>query len=122
MKLTLDKKERMCHVRLHEEKLLSALAPQLKSELVYLNTEGFRNIILDLSEVQFIDSSGLSALLVGNRLCKEANGSFVLTGLSPQVAKLIKISQLEPILTIVPSVSESVDYIMMEELDRDLRD
>lgn len=122
MKLTLDKKERMCHVRLHEEKLLSTLAPQLKSELVYLNTEGFRNIILDLSEVQFIDSSGLSALLVGNRLCKEANGSFVLTGLSPQVAKLIKISQLEPILTIVPSVSESVDYIMMEELDRDLRD
>lgn len=121
MKLTLDKKERLCHVRLHEEKLLSSIAPQLKSELVYLNTEGYRNIILDLSEVQFIDSSGLSSLLVGNRLCKESNGTFVLTGLNPQVAKLIKISQLEPILNIVPTVSESVDYVMMEELDRDLR-
>jgi len=101
--------------------LLSSLAPQLKSELVYLNTEGYRNIILDLSEVQFIDSSGLSALLVGNRLCKESSGTFVLTGLNTQISKLIKISQLEPILNIVPTVSESVDYVMMEELDRDLR-
>ena len=121
MKLTLDKKDRLCHVKLHEEKLLSTLAPQLKSELVYLNTEGYRNIILDLTDVAYIDSSGLSALLVGNRLCKESNGTFVLTGLGPQVSKLIKISQLEPILNIVPTVTESVDYVMMEELDRDLR-
>jgi hypothetical protein len=45
----------------------------------------------------------------------------VLTGLNPHIQKLIKISQLEPILNIVPSLNESVDYVMMEELDRDLR-
>ena len=82
---------------------------------------GFRNIVLDLGDVQYVDSSGLSALLVGNRLCKEATGTFVLTGLNAHIQKLIKISQLEPILNIVPSLSESVDYVMMEELDRDLR-
>lgn len=77
--------------------------------------------MLDLSDVNYIDSSGLSALLVGNRLCKDAGGTFVLTGLTAHILKLIKISQLEPILNIVPSVSESVDFVMMEELDRDLR-
>jgi anti-sigma B factor antagonist len=71
--------------------------------------------------VQFVDSSGLSALLVGNRLAKENDGTFVLTNLSPHIQKLIKISQLESILTIIPTLSEAIDYVMMEELDRDLR-
>jgi anti-anti-sigma factor len=121
MKFTIDKRERFCVVRIDEEKLLSNLAPQLKSELVMLHSEGFKNIILDLSPVQFVDSSGLSALLVGNRLSKESGGTFVLTGLNTHIQKLIKISQLESILNLVPTMSESVDFVMMEELDRDLR-
>ncbi|MFN8310585.1 MAG: STAS domain-containing protein [Chitinophagales bacterium] len=121
MKFSLDKRDRYCVVKIEEEKLLSNLAPSLKSELVMLHNEGFKNIILDLSPVQFVDSSGLSALLVGNRLSKEGGGTFVLTGLNAHIQKLIKISQLESILNIVPSMSESVDYVMMDELDRDLR-
>ena len=121
MKFQVDKRDRLVIVKLNEDKLLSNLAPRLKSEMVILNNEGFKNIVLDLADVQYVDSSGLSALLVGNRLCKEASGTFVLTGLNAHILKLIKISQLEPILNIVPSISESVDYVMMEELDRDLK-
>ena len=121
MKFAIDKRDRFCVLKIDEEKLLSNFAPQLKSELVMLHTEGFKNIILDLSLVQFVDSSGLSALLVGNRLSKEANGTFVLTNLNTHIQKLVKISQLESILNIVPSLSESIDFVMMEELDRDLR-
>jgi anti-anti-sigma factor len=121
MKFAIDKRDRFCVLKIDEEKLLSNFAPQLKSELVMLHTEGFKNIILDLSVVQFVDSSGLSALLVGNRLSKEAGGTFVLTNLNTHIQKLVKISQLESILNIVPSLSESIDFVMMEELDRDLR-
>jgi anti-anti-sigma factor len=121
MKFSIDKRERFCVLKIDEEKLLSNFAPLLKSELVMLHTEGFKNIILDLSPVQFVDSSGLSALLVGNRLSKESGGTFVLTNLNTHIQKLIKISQLESILNIVPTLSESVDFVMMEELDRDLR-
>jgi len=121
MKFSVDKRDRLCILRVDEEKLLSNFAPQLKSELLMLHTEGYKNVILDLSSVQFVDSSGLSALLVGNRLSKESGGTFVLTNLNTHIQKLVKISQLESILNIVPSLSESVDFIMMEELDRDLR-
>ena len=121
MKFAIDKRDRFCILKIDEEKLLSNFAPQLKSELVMLHTEGFKNIILDLSLVQFVDSSGLSALLVGNRLSKDAGGTFVLTNLNTHIQKLVKISQLESILNIVPSLSESIDFAMMEELDRDLR-
>lgn len=121
MKSTIDKHPKYCIYKLDEDKLLSTNAPKLKSEFVLLNAEGFRNIVFDLSDVEYVDSSGLSAILIGNRLSKEGNGTFVITGLNEQVAKLIKISQLDTILNIIPTVEESVDYVLMEELERDLR-
>lgn len=120
MKFTVDKKERYCIFKLDEPKLDSIISANLKSELVILNQEGFRNIICDLSEVTFIDSSGLSALLIGHRLCKDAKGTFVLTGSSESTLKLIKISQLDTILNVVPTESEATDFILMEEIEREI--
>ncbi|OKS86212.1 hypothetical protein RG47T_1663 [Mucilaginibacter polytrichastri] len=86
-----------------------------------MNAEGQRNIILDLCQVKFADSSGLSSLLVGHRLCKNAEGVFILSGLSEAVARLITISQLDSVLTIVPSVEEAVDLVFMEEIEKELK-
>ena len=121
MKFTVEKKERYCIFKLNDENLNSIISPKLKSELVILNAGGFRNIVLDLSEVKYVDSSGLSSILVGNRLCKDANGTFVVTGVNENVKKLIKISQLDSIINVIPTLSESTDYVMMEELERDLK-
>ena len=77
-------------LKLHEEKLDSSVAPGLKSELITLHAEGSRNIILDLGEVKYTDSSGLSALLVGNRIVQEDGGIFVLSALSEHTMKLMR--------------------------------
>ena len=121
MKYTIDKQEKYSLLRLHEEKLDSSVAPSLKSELITLHAEGIRNIILDLSEVKYTDSSGLSALLVGNRILQEDHGVFVLASLSDHTSKLIKISQLDSVLTILPSVEEAVDAVFMHEIERDMK-
>jgi anti-anti-sigma factor len=68
---------------------------------------GEKNIVLDLSKCRYCDSSGLSAILVANRLCKNANGTFVLTGLNDAVERLITISQLDTVLNIAVSVDEA---------------
>lgn len=120
MKLSLDKHEKYILLKLEEEKLDTLIAPQLKSELIYLNTEGYRNVIIDLSEVSYADSSGLSALLRGNQLCKSSNGTFVLVGLQSTVKKLIEISQLSNVLHILPTVEEATDLVFIEEIERDL--
>ncbi|MBK6730352.1 MAG: STAS domain-containing protein [Bacteroidetes bacterium] len=120
MKFTLDKKERYCVFKLNEDKLNSLISPLLKSELILLNQEGYRNIISDLSQVSFVDSSGLSALLIGHRICKESKGTFVLCGCNEAVIKLIKISQLDTILNVVPTESEATDFILMEEVQREI--
>ncbi|MBX7093720.1 MAG: STAS domain-containing protein [Flavobacteriales bacterium] len=107
-------------IRSKVEKLDTTHAPELKSLMVLHNKEGVRNLILDLAETRYCDSSGLSAILVANRLCKGSEGSFVLTGLQEPVMKLITISQLHNVLSITPTVSEASDLIYMEEVERDL--
>ncbi len=121
MKYTIDKQEKYSLLHLHEEKMDSSVAPGLKSELITLHAEGIRNIILDLSEVKYTDSSGLSALLVGNRIMQEEGGIFILTSLSEHTHKLIKISQLDSVLNIVPSVQEAIDAVFMHEIEKDLK-
>lgn len=120
MNFTVEKEEKHAQVTSKVEKLDSLTAPDLKSELVLLVKTGYRNIAVDLSSARYCDSSGLSALLTGNRMCKEAGGVFVLAGVQPSVQKLISISQLTSVLNIVPTANEAVDLIMMEEIDREL--
>lgn len=120
MKYTLDKHEKYVLITLEEKKLNSLISPKLKSEMILINTEGIRNIILDLSQVLYSDSSGLSSLLVGHRLCKNSAGSFIISGLSENVDRLINISQLQDVLSITQSVEEAIDLLFMEEIERDL--
>jgi len=121
MKYTIDKQEKYSLLSLHEEKLDSSVAPNLKSELITLHAEGVRNIILDLTDVKYTDSSGLSALLVGNRIVQEEGGIFILSCLSEHTMKLIKISQLDSVLNILPKVEEAVDAVFMHEIEKDLK-
>lgn len=121
MKFTVDKHEKYVLIKLNESKLNSLISPQLKSELILTNTEGQRNMILDLSSVKYSDSSGLGSLLVGHRICKKSEGIFILTGINENVSRLISISQLDNVLTIVGSVEEGIDLIFMEEIEKELK-
>lgn len=122
MKYAVDKQDRYTVFKVLEENLNSMVAPDLKSEFVILFNEGINNLIVDLSEVHYVDSSGLSAILTADRLWKEL-GSFILTGAeSPMVKKLIEISRIDSVLTIIPTLEESIEYVFMEEMERELGD
>jgi anti-sigma B factor antagonist len=120
MKFEVIHKDKVSVIGTKVEKLDAIHAPELKSEIVLLNKDGIKNIVIDLSDTRYIDSSGLSALLVGNRICRDSNGSFVLCGLQDNVKKLISISQLETVLKITPTQNEAVDLVYMEEVERDI--
>jgi len=111
MEFKIEKLENYTLIQVQEEKLDTHIAPTLKSELILVSGNGEKNIILDLSNVRYCDSSGLSAILVANRLCKNANGTFVLTGLNEAVERLITISQLDTVLNITDTVEEGVKLI-----------
>jgi anti-sigma B factor antagonist len=108
MEFKIEKLPNYTLIQVLEEKLDTHIAPTLKSELVLVSGNGEKNIVLDLSKCRYCDSSGLSAILVANRLCKNASGTFVLTGLNDAVERLITISQLDTVLNIAGSVEEAV--------------
>ncbi len=111
MKYTIDKQESYSILDLEEENLNSVIAPQLKSEFIFLRNEGVPNLILDLEGVKYVDSSGLSAILTANRLWKDT-GKFVLTGINEApVQRIIEISRLNTILNITDSVEEAIKLV-----------
>jgi len=114
MDYKVDKKQKYVVVSTTSEKLNTTNAPDLKSEFVMITNDGSRNIILDLSSCQYCDSSGLSAILVANRLCEQVEGKFILTGLQEEVEDLIRISLLDTILTIKENLDEAEAF--MEEI------
>ncbi len=120
MKFEIEQKEKVTVIKSKVEKLDALHAPELKGEFVLQSKSGNKNMILELSETRYCDSSGLSAVLVANRLCKESNGTFVLCGLQEAVSKLISISQLDSVLKITPTLNEAVDLVYMEEVEKNV--
>lgn len=122
MKFSLDKNEKHSVFTLSEQNLNSLVAPDLKAEFIFLRNEGVQNLIFDMSDVEYVDSSGLSSILTANRLWKDY-GSFIICGAThPTVKKLIEISRLETILTIKTTLKEATDQVMVEEIERQMGD
>lgn len=121
MKFEVENRDKVVIIKSKIEKLDAIHAPELKSEIVMQSKSGHKNLVMDLSETRYIDSSGLSAVLVANRSCRDNNGTFVLCGLQDTVKKLISISQLDTVLKITPTLNEAVDLVYMEEVERDLQ-
>lgn len=117
MNFNADKYENYTIAKIGDEKMDTTIAPDLKSKFTTLIQEGVKNIIIDMSEVKYVDSSGLSALLVGNRGFSKT-GAFVLFNVTNHVMKLISISQLNKVMTIVSDKEEAVDYVFMTEIER----
>lgn len=119
MSFSTEKNDRYTMITLRADKLDNTVSPLLKSQLVVLNAEGVKNIIIDLTQTKYCDSSGLSAILVANRLCKNAGGTFVLTGLQDAISKLISISQLDSILNITTNLTEAIDLLLLASVEKD---
>jgi anti-sigma B factor antagonist len=98
-------------VKTKVEKLDASNASELKSELLVLNKNGVNNMVIDMSETRYCDSSGLSAILSANRLCRDTNGRFALCGLNENVMKLIQIAQLDRVLTITIDQASAMEAL-----------
>ncbi len=98
-------------IQVNVERLNASNASGLKAELALLNKQSINNIVIDMSKTKYCDSSGLSALLLANRLCKDTNGMFVLCGLQDNVQKLISIAQLDKVLNIADDQEAAMSQI-----------
>jgi anti-anti-sigma factor len=94
--------------KLNEKRLDTNISGLVKGEFILLlKVEGTNKLIVDLSEVETCDSSGLSAILVANRIIHSIGGKIRLAAPSDKVYSLIKITQLDRVLPVCGSVDEA---------------
>lgn len=112
MNLVIKKEVNYSYIQVANQRLDSFISPELKAELVMLINKGENKIILDLKDCIYSDSSGLSSILVGNRLCEETQGTFVICNLSEGVEKLVRLAMLDTILNIASDLEEAKKMVL----------
>jgi anti-sigma B factor antagonist len=100
MNFEVDKNGNSITLKLKERKLDSSVSPELKGEFLIICKPKVERLNVDLEDVEFCDSSGLSALLIADRKMKEHGGKVVLRNVHKKVISLIKISMLDRVFEI----------------------
>ena len=81
--------------------LTAGAAPDVKSQLRLHFVDGLINIDFDCSILEFVDSSGLGALISMQKLANERSGKLRLLTPSPSVIQLLELTRLHRIFEIV---------------------
>ncbi len=65
-------------------------------------------VIIDLTKVTYLDSSGLAVLIEGMQKVQEYGGKFALAGVQESVQHIFEIARLDQVFQIFPTVDEAV--------------
>ncbi|MDZ4267414.1 MAG: STAS domain-containing protein [Mycobacterium sp.] len=90
-------------------KLNMVAAPMLRKELQAVVEGGQRHIVVDLSGVEFVDSSGLGALISGLKAARQAGGDLRVAAPSRQVTTVLELTNLNRVLRVHPSAESAYD-------------
>lgn len=84
-------------------------APQVKARIDETVAAGKARIVVDLSGVEFMDSSGLGALIGGLKTARQASGDLRIAAPSEQVATVLRLTNLDRVLRPYDDVDAAVD-------------
>jgi anti-sigma B factor antagonist len=109
MNLNTESKNGVIIIEVKEERLDAHNSGDLKVEMQRLFDEGIKNLLVDLKDVRFIDSSGLGALVSGFKNAISHQGSLKLATLQPQVKSMFELTRLHRVFEIFPSTGDAIE-------------
>ncbi len=83
-------------------------SPLLEAKFTSLIEKKEKNFILDFSEVVYISSSGLRAVLMGAKKSTAAGGKTVLCALKPQIMEVFNMAGFTPLFSLFGSEEEAL--------------
>jgi anti-sigma B factor antagonist len=92
-----------------------ATAPQLRQEAVRLTTGGQANLVMDLSGVDFLDSTGLGVIVGVLKRARTHGGELAIAGAENHVRKVFDITRISDVLPMFATVEEACAAITSEE-------
>lgn len=84
-------------------------AAQLRTCITETVDGGSLRVVVDLSGVEFMDSSGLGALIAGLKRARSQGGDLRITGVTQQVATVLSLTNLDRVLAAYPTVEAARD-------------
>ena len=109
MNMNIETHGAVCVVTVHEDRLDAHNSGELKSELNRLFEAGNKSVLVELTDVRFIDSSGLGVLVSGFKSASTRQGSFKLCGLQNQVRSMFELTRLHRVFDIYATVNEALE-------------
>ncbi len=109
MKILTEQHDGKTVLSLKDARLDAHNSAELKDRILKSLEEGGREIIVDLHDVQFIDSSGLGALLSGHKNAIQRSMRFVLAGPQPRVMVMFELTRLQRVFEIYPGLREALE-------------
>ena len=82
-------------------------SPELKQHLVKQAEAGVKHVIVNLSKVEYLDSTGLGVLIGGLKRLREGEGNLVLVGPGMRILRIFEITGLDKIFDIYPTEEEA---------------
>lgn len=89
-------------------------APQLKQHLVAILESGTKKLLIDLSLVDYLDSTALGVLIGGLKRIKEVDGNMILICPSPRIHRVFEITGLDKIFLIYQSQADAIQDMEKE--------
>lgn len=80
-------------------------SPKARKQILRALKDG-RPLLVDLTEVEYIDSSGVASLVEGLQVAREGQLEFALVGVSEAAMRVLKLARLEQVFPIYESVNE----------------
>jgi anti-sigma B factor antagonist len=96
-------------VVVREERLDAHNSDELKVEMNRLFESSTKDLLVDLKEVRFIDSSGLGVLVSGYKNAATHQGSIKLCSLQTQVKSMFELTRLHRVFDIYQTIDEALE-------------
>jgi len=115
MNYTVENKDNVVIFRLENQTVESIISAELKAKMLILAQPDIGALIIDLSKVDAIDSSGLGALLLANRQLKDIEIPVILVGVREFVRSLMSMTKIDEVFAFFPTVEEALDALSDDE-------
>ena len=86
-----------------------ATSPTVRAALTSASERGNHRLVVDLTQVDFLDSTGLGALIGGQRRAKEFHGEVRLVAKEGQILRLLRITGLLKVFAVYPTLDDAVN-------------